>query len=216
MAVTQESLAALERLLKAYPWVELLKRSPNRGKGSVQVAGMEAAARQGYSHVIIVDADGQHDPDDIERLHLESLRAPEALFSGLPQFGPDIPPHRLYGRMITNVLSRIEAGDDRIRDAMCGLRLYPLQSVLPLLEQIPRRRMELDTELLVRARWADLELRFLPTRVVYPETGRSHFRMLRDNLRMTRMHIVLLLLGLKHRLYRRRRGLPALESVRDS
>ena len=212
----ESTVQQLATLIKAYPWAELMCQSPNRGKGAAQVAGFKAAAEQGYTHVIVVDADGQHDPADIERLHAESLRHPEALFSGLPQFGDDIPSHRLYGRMITNVLARLEAGDAQIRDAMCGLRLYPLAQVLPLLAQIPRRRMELDTEVLVRARWAGLEVRFLPTRVVYPDSGRSHFRMLRDNLRMTRMHFVLLLLGLKHRLVGSRRSLASLKSVQDS
>jgi hypothetical protein len=31
----------------------------------------------------------------------------------------------------------------------------------------------------------------LPTRVIYPAGGISHFRMLRDNLRLTRMHTLL-------------------------
>ena len=117
--------------------------------------------------------------------------------------------------MITNVLARIEAGDQQLRDAMCGLRLYPLDRVLPLVAQIPRRRMELDTEVLVRARWSGFDVHYLPTRVVYPDSGRSHFRMLRDNLRLARMHALLLLLGAKHRLFGRPRPLAELEPERD-
>ncbi|MEM6710206.1 MAG: glycosyltransferase family 2 protein [Pseudomonadota bacterium] len=204
------TLMQLKALIKDYPWVELLSLPVNRGKGAAQVAGFDAAWKQGYSHVIVVDADGQHDPTDIERLHAASLKAPEALFSGLPQFGSDIPSHRLYGRMITNVLARIEAGSGAIQDAMCGLRLYPLDRVLPLCRAIPRRRMELDTEILVNACWHGFPVHFLPTRVVYPESGRSHFRMLRDNVRLTRMHLVLLLRGLSYRLFGPPRALPPL------
>ncbi|MEM1434026.1 MAG: glycosyltransferase family 2 protein [Pseudomonadota bacterium] len=195
-----ETVDELVGLLERFPWAHLQRLPENRGKGAAQIAGFELAEREGYSHVIVVDADGQHDPADIERLHSDSLKAPQALFSGLPQFGPDIPAHRLYGRMITNVLARVAAGDAQIRDAMCGLRLYPLQTVLALARQIPRRRMEFDTEVLVRARWAGHELRFVPTRVIYPQSGRSHFRMLRDNLRLTRMHILLLLQGILRRI----------------
>ena len=76
---------------------------------------------------------------------------------------------------------------------MCGFRLYPLGTVLPLCGSIGRRRrMEFDTEILVRAVWAGLPLRFFPTRVVYPPGGRSHFRMVADNIRLTGMHAVLL------------------------
>lgn len=200
------TLAGLQALLRDYPWAALICLPQNRGKGTAQVAGFQAATEQGYSHVIVLDADGQHDAADIEKLHAESLRAPDALFSGLPQFGADIPTHRLYGRMITNGLARLEAASPVIRDAMCGLRLYPLARVLPLCEQIPRRRMELDTEVLVRACWAGEDLRFVPTRVVYPDSGRSHFRMLRDNLRLTRMHLILLGLSVRVRVQRRLQG----------
>jgi hypothetical protein len=36
-------------------------------------------------------------------------------------------------------------------------------------------------------------VRNLPTRVIYPEDGISHFRMWRDNLRITAMHTRLVL-----------------------
>ncbi len=108
--------------------------------------------------------------------------------------------------MITNVLARVAAGSDAIEDAMCGLRLYPLAQVLPLCDRVGGRlRMELDTELLVRACWAGLEIRYLETQVVYPPSGRSHFRMLSDNCRLTLMHITLLGLALRHRLTGQRR-----------
>ena len=204
----EETVAELASLLQRFPWAHLHQLPENQGKGTAQVAGFELARREGYSHVIVVDADGQHDPADVVRLHSESLKAPQAIFSGLPQFGPDIPAHRLYGRMITNVLARLAAGDAQLRDAMCGLRLYPVETVLALARKIPRCRMEFATEVLVRARWAGQELRFLPTRVVYPESGRSHFRMLRDNVRLTRMHALLLLQGILQRFGGTRPALP--------
>lgn len=195
------TVTRLRAILENYPWAELQTRTPNQGKGATMIAGMRHAAEQGFTHVILVDADGQHAAADIIKLHQASLQAPDCLFSGNPQFGADIPAVRLYGRMITNVLARVAAGNDVIQDAMCGLRLYPLAAVLPLCDLVARRlRMELDTELLVRACWAGLPLKFIDTQVVYPETGRSHFRMLSDNLRLAVMHITLLGYGLRRRL----------------
>lgn len=196
-----QSLAQLRALIAEHPWAQLHERSPNQGKGATMVAGMQAAQGQGFSHVILVDADGQHAAADLIKLHQASLNAPQTLFSGNPRFGADIPRARLYGREITNVLARLAAGSAAIEDAMCGLRLYPLDLVLPLTAAVGRRlRMELDTELLVRACWAGLELRYIDSAVVYPASGRSHFRMLSDNLRLTLMHITLLWLGLRRRL----------------
>ncbi len=189
-----EAVAQLNELTSDYSWVELITRENNGGKGAATVTGLQNAQHRGYSHVILVDADGQHDPQDLIRLHQESQIKPEALYSGNPQFGDDIPAVRRYGREITNVLARIEAGNWGLEDAMCGLRVYPVNTTLNLARACGARlRMEMDTELLVRACWQRLEVRYLDTKVVYPEEGASHFRMGKDNVRMALMHIRLLL-----------------------
>ncbi len=95
------------------------------------------------------------------------------------------------------MLARLEAGNFGLRDAMCGLRVYPITLTLPLARACgSRKRMEMDTELLVRAYWTSIEVRYMDTRVVYPEEGASHFRMGWDNARMVVMHITLLFAAL--------------------
>ena len=161
------------------------------------ITGMKYLHAQGVTHVISVDADGQHDAAEITRLRLASQRHPARVISGKPVFGDDMPKVRLHGRKLTNVLARLAAGGGQVEDAMCGLRLYPLASVLPLFATLGKRlRMEFDVEILVRACWAGLELEFIPTRVVYPPDGRSHFRLFADNARFCRMHTVLVLQAL--------------------
>lgn len=192
-----DAVAGLRELLRTYPAAKLIERPTNEGKGAATITGLQSAAKLGYSHIILVDADGQHDPADIVHICAASMRQPAAVFSGNPSFGSDIPAARLYGREITNVLARIEAGNFSLQDAMCGLRVYPVAATLLLAQQCGQRtRMEMDTELLVRACWANIEVRYLDTRVVYPEQGASHFRMGQDNVRMVLMHVRLLLTAL--------------------
>lgn len=192
-----EEVGALQALLEHYSWCSLIERAQNGGKGAATITGMTAAKERGYSHVILVDADGQHDPADVVGIANESALNPDAIYSGSPQFGDDIPAARLYGREITNILARLEAGNFRLRDAMCGLRVYPITLTLPLAAACGgRTRMEMDTELLVRACWQGIEVCYIDTRVVYPKEGASHFRMGWDNVRMVAMHITLLLSAL--------------------
>ena len=201
--------ARLHALVTAHPWVSLIEREQNGGKGAAIMDGMRELESRGFTHVISVDADGQHDPDDVLRVLHASRQEPGSAFSGKPVFGRDIPKARLHGRKITNALVNIEAGGahPRVRrpidDAMCGFRVYPLATILPLCELTGRRRrMEFDIEILVRAIWAGLPLKFFPTQVVYPEGVRSHFRLVRDNVRLAGMHSALLLGGLRRRLRR--------------
>jgi len=95
---------ALAAECEQYPNVQLIARRENGGKGAAMITGLRHAAEAGYSHAISLDADGQHDPDDIPRLHALSRAQPLSLFTGRPVFGEDIPASRLYGRMLTNML----------------------------------------------------------------------------------------------------------------
>jgi len=74
-------------------------------------------------------------------------------------------------------------------DAMCGFRLYPLAPTVALLERTRLASgMSFDIEILVRLVWEGLPMEGVRTRVVYPEGGVSHFRMLRDNVRISATH----------------------------
>ncbi len=72
---------------------------------------------------------------------------------------------------------------------MCGFRLYPIAPAVALDDRVHiGRRMEFDTDIIVRLFWAGMPVVNLPTPVTYPADGVSHFRMLRDNLRMAGLH----------------------------
>ena len=188
-----ETLDRLRKLVAAHSWASLATRDTNGGKGAAVLTGLHLLAERGFTHVISMDADGQHDPADLPLLCRRSRRNPEQVFSGRPVFGDDVPAARRYGRVVTNVLARIEAGYWRLEEAMCGLRLYPLATVLPLCEALShRQRMEFDVEILVRLCWAGKMPAFMPTRIAYPPHGRSHFRLVVDNVRLACMHVALL------------------------
>lgn len=186
----------LRGLVEPHASITLLQRASNDGKGAASTEAMHWAAEQGYSHVVSMDADGQHHLPDLPRF-LEVARAtPNALVSGAPIFGDDIPASRLHGRKITNRLVQLEAGRRALVDAMCGYRVYPLIECQPLLAKLGKRTyMQFDVELMVRAAWAGLPVHYVPTPVRYPAGGRSHFRMVQDNALLTAMHIRLLLAG---------------------
>lgn len=74
-------------------------------------------------------------------------------------------------------------------DSMCGFRLYPLAACCALINRVKLpSRMDFDIEILVRLAWAGLGFKVVDTRVIYPDDGVSHFDMLRDNLRISKMH----------------------------
>lgn len=187
--------ATLDRLAAAHPEQVMLERHAlNQGKGGAVLTGFRRAGQAGYTHVLQVDADGQHCVDDVQRF-LDCARAqPQAVVAGCPVYDESVPALRLYARYLTHVWVWINTLSLAIRDSMCGFRVYPVAPVLALAQR--RRlglRMNFDIEILVRLYWDGVDVVSLPTRVGYPEDGVSHFKAWTDNVLITRLHAVLFL-----------------------
>jgi glycosyltransferase involved in cell wall biosynthesis len=103
--------------------VHVVRRASNGGKGAAVKTGFDAALALGYTHALQIDADGQHDLNDIPRFLEASRSNPEALVLGYPVFDKSVPKGRLVGRQITKVCTIVETGNRAITDAMCGYRL---------------------------------------------------------------------------------------------
>ena len=192
-------------------WVTLCTHALNQGKGAAVITGCEAVLAAGFTHAVQVDADGQHDVRDIAPL-LETARAhPGDAVTGCAQYDATVPKSRFYGRYLTHLWVWINTLSLQIKDAMCGLRVYPLAATCAVWRsQSLGLRMEFDPEILVRLHWSGVGVRSVPVRVHYPTDGVSHFDLLMDNVRISGMHARLffgMLLRLPRLLARRLRAL---------
>ncbi|WP_339515926.1 glycosyltransferase family 2 protein [Pseudomonas sp. RL_15y_Pfl2_60] len=161
----------------------------NQGKGGAVMAGLREAQLLGFTHALQVDADGQHNLDDLDAFLACSRLHPQALVCGYPVYDASVPKSRLYARYLTHVWVWINSLSLQIRDSMCGFRVYPLASTLELINRVKLgKRMDFDSEILVRLAWQNQPMQWLPTRVQYPLDGVSHFRLVHDNLLISKMH----------------------------
>lgn len=187
---TDGSDAALARA--ALPGLRVLSLSVNGGKGAAVLHGIRAAAAAGYTHVLTMDADGQHPADYIEAFMAASMDAPAAMILGVPVFAADAPALRRNGRRISNVWANLETLWAGIGDSLFGFRVYPVHDLLTVMEAHRwMRRFDFDPEAAVRLSWAGVPAVNLPAPVRYlrpEEGGVSHFRYGRDNLLLTVMH----------------------------
>ncbi|PJC85796.1 acyltransferase [Vibrio sp. HA2012] len=188
-----ETKSALEALAPD-EHVTVLTLAQNQGKGGAVIEGVSYAYGQGYTHGIQIDADGQHDLDALPTLIAKSQAEPDKLISGKPVYDDSVPRSRLYGRYITHVWVWIETLSLSIKDSMCGFRAYPLAKVMYVVNRCNiGRRMDFDTEILVRMYWDGCDMEFIDTRVLYPEDGISHFDVFWDNVKISQMHTKLVL-----------------------
>lgn len=175
--------------LRESSWLTVLTHAHNRGKGAAVITGFRAAFAGGATHALQIDADGQHDFRDVPRMAKLCSQHPQAIISGTPIFDSSVPASRRLGRKLTNFWVAINTLSTDVGDAMCGFRVYPLAAITRLVEIEPvGLRMDFDPEILVRAQWHGIQVIEIKTRVTYPADGVSHFRMLRDNVRISWMH----------------------------
>lgn len=180
----------LENLAKQYSdRVSLLRLDRNGGKGAAVKAGFRQLLAEGFTHAIQIDADGQHDLTDLPEFLKVSSDNPLALVTGYPEYDDSVPKLRYYSRYLTHIWVWINTLSFQIRDTMCGFRVYPLALVVELLDQERcGNRMDFDPEIIVRWAWRGAEVKNLPTKVLYPLDGVSHFAVWRDNYLISLMH----------------------------
>lgn len=161
--------------------VEVLDR--NRGKGFALRRGIELALTMNPRAVVLLDADGQHDPADLPSLLAAWDRGAGDLIVGtrLAHGREVIPPARFW----TNYIG------SRILSWMSGWELEDSQSGYRLLSADLLRRLPLgsdgyaiETEMLLKAARRGARLAQAPIRVIY-EGAQSHFQPLRDTVRIS-------------------------------
>lgn len=211
---TDGSENQLGPLQERFPGLVVRRRAERGGKGEAVLEGAQAALAAGFTHALVMDADGQHPAEAIPAFLLAATRQPEAMVLGQPIFGADAPRVRLYGRQLSVGLAYVEVLGPWVGDPLFGFRVYPLVSLLDALGAPGRgRRYDFDHEAVVRLFWAGVPaVRIAATCRYVPRAvgGVSHFHYGRDNVRLVWLHTRLLLallprLGAVQRAARRQR-----------
>jgi len=182
--------------------VDIIRHSNNLGKGAAILSAAKKALRSGMTHMVTVDADGQHDPEDLRHFIPELEAHPDAIIVGKRDFnGAYVPESSRVGRAISNFWLLAETGRS-LGDAQSGFRAYPIALFRHL--NLRERRYSFEIEVLVKAAWAGIELREVDISIYYPSPAErvSHFHLFWDNLRLSLLNarlIMRVVIPLPHR-----------------
>jgi glycosyltransferase involved in cell wall biosynthesis len=172
-----ETLSGLEVLTHRHP--------ANRGKGAAILTAAREAERLGMTHIITIDADGQHDPADFLRFLPVIREYPQALVVGTRIFDKKASPSlSRFGRSFSNFWFRVQTSGS-LKDTQSGFRAYPV-AVLTWLK-LHDKRFSFEVEVLVKAAWAGIEIKEVDISVHYPPAQErvSHFHLVKDNLALS-------------------------------
>ncbi len=160
----------------------------NRGKGAAIREAAAWAEKNGFSHLITLDADGQHDPAEIPKFIQAAREFPLSIVIGHRLFRrEEVPFKNRFGRRFSNFWVKLSSGAG-VPDSQCGFRVYPVEALRRI--RCRADRYDFEVEILVRSVWAGLPLQSVDISVRYDREmlEASHFRPWVDNLRISRTY----------------------------
>jgi glycosyltransferase involved in cell wall biosynthesis len=163
----------------------LIKFSKNRGKGYAITAAANFAKHNKFTHILTIDADGQHFPQDIEKLLAQAKEHPSCIIIGKRDFSSSsIPAASKFGRRFSGFWAKVQTGRS-ITDIQSGFRVYPAELFGKY--NIFSRRFDFEVEIIIKALWAGFEVREIEVGTHYPKNRAervSHFGFIKDNARL--------------------------------
>jgi glycosyltransferase involved in cell wall biosynthesis len=196
IVVNDGSTDQTQNILQHFPHLKVVSYSINRGKGYALRKGFEKARQEGFEYTITLDSDGQHFASDIQSFIDKTMEYPEAIIVGTRT----LPQNKLrkgsgFANRFSNFWFRFITGVS-LPDTQSGFRLYPLQFVQHT--RFLTNRYEFELEILIRSAWKGVQLTDIPVNVFYPakEERISHFRPLRDFVRISILNTICVLIAL--------------------
>ena len=166
----------------------VLHHKENLGKGAAIKTALKYIREELWEcNVIgIMDADGQHLPDDMEKLLMKVPADPMALVIGTRTIDKNIPWKSRMGNLITRKAFRLATGVE-VSDTQTGMRAFSAR-LLGFMSNIQGERYEYEMNVLVTCAKARVPIIEVPIQTIYhdKENSCSHFRKIRDSARICR------------------------------
>ncbi|MGO9614587.1 MAG: glycosyltransferase family 2 protein [Dissulfurispiraceae bacterium] len=156
---------------------EVITIGRNKGKGNALKVLFQRAIDEGYTAVISMDGDSQHDPEEIPRFVTAYEKCPDCIIVGTRMHEKEKIPRARYNSMHIARFYVSLVANQFVEDTQCGYRVYPLAIIKGL--KLVTEKYVTETELLMKAGDMGKQIKFVTIRTIYGESG-SHFRPITD------------------------------------
>lgn len=140
----------------------VLRHIINLGKGATVRTGCDYAIEQGYEQIILLDGDGQHEPEEIPRF-LKHLKHNDIIF-GMRKKDKNMPGLYRLGNWGLTLISKL-LFNIAIRDTQCGYRAMSAQAYKNIRWESNDYSME--SEMIVRAGMNKLRHKEIIIKTIY-------------------------------------------------
>lgn len=164
----------------------VLQHDENRGKGAAIKTALAYIQEELPDEELIgiMDADGQHLPEDMMRLLDFAGTHEKSLILGVRQVGKDMPLRSRLGNAITRKLFAWISGV-KVSDTQTGLRAFDA-SLLETMAAVKGDRYEYEMNVLLELARAGIPMEEIPIKTIYRDekNSTSHFRVVQDSIRI--------------------------------
>ena len=168
---SSDHTAEVARLVGA----EVISHGVNRGYGAAIKSCFEAAKSCSANALVIIDGDGQHDPDDIPLLLAELKKSGADIVIGSRFVGGNgknqrIPAYRKVGMKVLDMATAVGSGL-MVSDSQSGFRAYSAKAIRELDPE--DMGMGIGSEILIKAAEKRLKVSEVPIKARYDLPGTS-------------------------------------------
>lgn len=158
----------------------VIRNEVNLGKADALKIGFKYAIEHNFDTIALLDADGQHDPDELPKL-LRKLNEGYDIVVGARKFSPELmPPLRIFANSTSSFLVSLICGT-KILDSQSGYRVLRTEVVKKI--TFETKRYQLDTEMLIKAARCGFKIGFVEINTIYTERAKSKINQIVDPLK---------------------------------
>ncbi|MHA1594977.1 MAG: glycosyltransferase family 2 protein [Candidatus Baldrarchaeia archaeon] len=165
----------------------VIRHQRNLGKGAALRTGFKSAIEHGADVIVVIDGDGQHDPNEIPKLVQALLNRDADIVIGsrfLKRQLSGMPPQRILSNFLTTTILKLLFGI-KITDSQCGFRAFK-RTALEKLIDFEDNKYAAETEILINAKRYGFKIIEVGISVKYGEEE-SKIRPIRDTVRWIRL-----------------------------
>ncbi len=163
--VVNDGSSDTTRVIAKHRGVGLIDHRENRGKGTALQTGFDYALTKEYDAVITMDADLQHQPEDIPRfVGLATLQQHDVIIGSRLHNKKGMPFHRILSNTITTLLVQARTGVN-IPDSQSGFRFIKKKVLRKV--RLFSHGFEAETEFLIKAAASGFSFGSLPIDTIY-------------------------------------------------
>jgi len=146
----------------------VVRHMENKGYGSAIQSILAEAKKQDTDILVILDADSQHDPDEIPSLIKAITEGSDVVIGSREMQRNVIPAYRRMGQRVLSSLTHI-ASRKKLADTESGFRAYSRKAIAVL--QPKERGMAISAEIVSEASRKGLTVTEVPISVIYTKDG---------------------------------------------